>query len=52
MDPDGNEVQVLAEGESDGGESGDTGGMNCHFHAGVECVPLILSSHYLRCRAN
>jgi hypothetical protein len=33
MDPKGNEVAVIAEGQT-GGES--LGEMDCHFHAGVE----------------
>lgn len=47
MTPDGGEVQVLAEGETDGeasheehtDEAGDAAAgeeENCHFHAGVE----------------
>ena len=45
VDPDGNDVQILEEGESaqdqdqaseESNSSGEHAGQNCHFHAGVE----------------
>ncbi|OOF95838.1 hypothetical protein ASPCADRAFT_405539 [Aspergillus carbonarius ITEM 5010] len=46
VDPDGNDVQILEEGESAQDQdqaseesSGEHAGQNCHFHAGIErCV--------------
>lgn len=55
MDAEGNDVQIVGEGEStesssssgssEESQSGSKEGMNCHFHAGVEYVfPLFCTS--------
>ena len=58
MDSEGNDVQIVGEGDSREGSSssgsseeshsGSKAGMNCHFHAGVEYVfPLLGTSALL-----
>ena len=43
MGPDGEEVEIITEASTDhSAEEEDSGGENCHFHAGVEYVALQL----------